>query len=383
MQTGTPGLVAAYGFNEGAGTVLGDASGNNLNGAITGATWNSTGKFGKALSFDGNSNWVTVADNNLLDLTTAMTLEAWVRPSVANSWDTVLMKEDRTYDLAYSLYSAAGAGNPPVGYLQAGGYGEALGNSVVPVNQWSHLALTYDNASLRLYVNGILVASKAKSGTITTTASPLRIGGNNVWGEFFNGLIDEVRIYNRVLAAAEIQTDMNTPVGTPLQLAGPLGGNGPGVYNVKAIQPLIDVAVKQWASVGLTWAQKQKLKLLRVEIRNLPGNALALSSGTMIYLDTNAAGKGWFIDRTPSTLWDYIPKNRVDLLTVITHEVGHVLGFDDNRKPGAKNVMAATLPMGVRRLPTVADKLAKPAARTMLYVDANVLEILTHGKKKR
>ena len=48
------------------------------------------------------------------------------------------------------------------------------------------------------------------SGSILTSNSPLRIGGNGIWGEWFNGLIDEVRVYNRALSPAEIQNDMNT-----------------------------------------------------------------------------------------------------------------------------------------------------------------------------
>ena len=98
------GLVAAYGFNEGSGTALTDASGNGLNGVISGATWSTTGKFGGALSFDGVNDWVTINDNNLLDLTTAMTLEAWVRPTVINGWETVLMKET-TGELVYAIYA--------------------------------------------------------------------------------------------------------------------------------------------------------------------------------------------------------------------------------------------------------------------------------------
>src|SRR5439155_1393232 len=63
------GLVAAYGFNEGAGTTAADASGHALAGAVANATWAATGKFGKALSFNGSNAWVTVTDNTLLRLT--------------------------------------------------------------------------------------------------------------------------------------------------------------------------------------------------------------------------------------------------------------------------------------------------------------------------
>ena len=65
---------------------------------------------------------------------------------------------------------------------------------------------------MRLYVNGVQVGSRAQTGSMVVSTRALRIGGNGVWGEYFNGLIDDVRIYNRALTAAEIQTDMNTAV---------------------------------------------------------------------------------------------------------------------------------------------------------------------------
>src|SRR5688572_15465638 len=64
-----PGLVAAYGFNEGSGTVVTDVSGNGNDGATTNTTWSTAGKFGAALSFNGTSSWVTVNDSSSLDLT--------------------------------------------------------------------------------------------------------------------------------------------------------------------------------------------------------------------------------------------------------------------------------------------------------------------------
>src|SRR5262245_61620695 len=74
----TPSLVAAYSFNEGAGTRLGDSSGNGNVGTIVNATWTTAGKAGGALSFNGTSARVNVADSASLHLTTGMTLEAWV-----------------------------------------------------------------------------------------------------------------------------------------------------------------------------------------------------------------------------------------------------------------------------------------------------------------
>ena len=162
-----------------------------------------------------------------LDLTTAMTLEAWVRPSVVNGWNTVIMKE-RSGGLAYALYGGS-PGGPPAGYITRTGTGSDIGaggTGALALNTWSHLAATYDGATIRLYVNGGLISSQAAAGSIMTSSDPLRIGGNALWGEYFTGLIDEVRIYNRALNVAEIQADMNTPIGTPAGLQGAAGGSG-------------------------------------------------------------------------------------------------------------------------------------------------------------
>jgi hypothetical protein len=80
------------------------------------------------------------------------------------------------------------------------------------VGAWTHVALTYDGAAMRLYVNGVLATSRATVGALQTTTSPLWIGGNSPWGEYFQGLIDDVRVYDRALSQADIQTDMGRPV---------------------------------------------------------------------------------------------------------------------------------------------------------------------------
>ena len=84
--TATPpvGLVAAYGFDEGSGTTVADSSGSGNGGTVSGATW-AIGKFGTALSFDGVNDIVNVADSASLDLTTGMTIEAWVLPRALGS----------------------------------------------------------------------------------------------------------------------------------------------------------------------------------------------------------------------------------------------------------------------------------------------------------
>ncbi|MFI6456848.1 LamG-like jellyroll fold domain-containing protein [Streptosporangium amethystogenes] len=205
-----PGLVAAYGMDEGSGTIVGDSSGKNNTGAATDTTW-ANGKHGKALSFNGTSSWVTVPHAESLRLTNALTLSAWVQPAANNNWRTVLMKE-LAEGGSYGLYSSNGS--VPLGWLQTAESGEGVaGESALPLNQWSHLAVTYNGSTATLYVNGTLLNQEPITGDLIDDGGVLRLGGNNAWREFFNGRIDEVRIYNRVQTATEIQTDMNTPVG--------------------------------------------------------------------------------------------------------------------------------------------------------------------------
>ncbi len=234
QNTGPPGLVGAWAFDEGSGTAIGDQSGRGNNGTVSNGTWVTGGKFNNALSFNGTNTWVTVPDSATLDLTTGMTLEAWLRPSILGSWRTAVVKE-QPGNLAYGLYANTNINRPEAEVYVSGATRLVNGTSTLPIGSWSHLAATYDGATLRLYLNGAQVAQLAQSGSILTSNSPLRIGGNSVWGEYFNGLIDEVRVYNRALSAAEIQGDMNrsvTPDTTPPTVTAKTPANGASGINV-------------------------------------------------------------------------------------------------------------------------------------------------------
>ena len=89
---------------------------------------------------------------------------------------------------------------------------DVRGTAQLPLNTWTHLATTYDGSALRLYVNGTQVATLAATGSIVTSTGALKLGGNALWGEWYSGLIDELRVYNRALTPAEIQGDMTRPV---------------------------------------------------------------------------------------------------------------------------------------------------------------------------
>ncbi len=205
-----PGLVAAYGFNEGAGTQVTDSSGFTNNGSIVGATWSTSGHTGSALSFNGTNASVSIPDSNSLDLTSGMTLEAWVRPTAGTGWRTVVLKEAGS-NLSYALYAANGASRP-VGWINNPADFSVTGTAAVALNTWTHLAVTYDGSSFRLYTNGVLVRTTSNVTAIRPSTNVLRIGGNAIWGEYFQGLIDDVRVYNRALTASEIQTDMNAGI---------------------------------------------------------------------------------------------------------------------------------------------------------------------------
>jgi fibronectin type 3 domain-containing protein len=216
-NTGSPGLVGAWAFDEGSGTTVADQSGKSNNGTITNATWVTQGKFGKALSFNGTNAWVTIPDSSTLDLTTGMTIEGWVKPTTSSGWQTAMAKE-QPGNLAYGMYANTNLNKNEAEVYVNGASRSVNGTGQLPVGVWSHIAATYDGSMLRLYVNGTQVAQLAQTGSIITSTNPFRIGGNGIWSEYFNGLIDEVRVYNRALSAAEIQNDMNvsvTPDTTP------------------------------------------------------------------------------------------------------------------------------------------------------------------------
>ncbi|PYR81119.1 MAG: hypothetical protein DMF87_06450 [Acidobacteria bacterium] len=250
-------LVAAYNFNEGSGTVLNDLSGNGNQGTlVNGPVW-STGKYGGALTFDGANDIVTINDANSLHLTTAMTLEAWVKSTTTSTgWRTVVLKEIPG-NLVYALYGNMGTNRPGVQMTTTTAF-DTRGTAQLPQNTWVHMAATYDGATLNFYLNGALVGSKAASGSLRASTNPLRIGGNLVWGEYFKGQIDDVRIYNGVLTQAQIQTDMNTPVVASLpdttpptaSLTAPADGS-------EVAGPSVTVSATASDNVGVTGVQFQ------------------------------------------------------------------------------------------------------------------------------
>jgi glucose/arabinose dehydrogenase len=209
---GTPDVVAAYSFNEGSGSVLGDSSGNGNAGTITGAVWTSQAVFGSALTFDGVNAFVTIPDSATLDLGTTGTIEAWVRLAALNRGHGVVGKINGTLDAQqnYSLtitstnHVACGLGNGTTSI-------EVISTATMTAGQFRHLACTWDGTTLTVYIDGVPDGSIPQTLTPAGNTSPLFIGQSG-GVDRLSGVVDEVRVYNRALNQAELQFDMNTPI---------------------------------------------------------------------------------------------------------------------------------------------------------------------------
>ena len=137
-----------------------------------------------------------------------MTLEAWVNPTTVNrAWRDVIYKANDNYYL-----EATSSRNPPSPLGGGSTFGETWGTAALAANTWTHLAVTYDRVTLRIYVNWVQVSSRARTQAIATSASPLQIGGDSLFGQYFSGTIDEVRVYSSARSAAQVQADMATAI---------------------------------------------------------------------------------------------------------------------------------------------------------------------------
>jgi len=201
---GLRGLVLWLKFNEGSGNIAYDSSFYNNHGTIYGATW-TDGKFGKALSFDGVDDYVDCGNDESLYITDTITVEAWVKP--AAEWlknEEQHVVTDHFNNIGWSLEFWNGV---PYFYFIYGanweeGHYTVCGPEVLQTNRWYHMVGTYDKYAkkLRIYINGELVGEKNTDGEAINTTGEVWINNKK-----FNGIIDEVRIYNRALSENEIK----------------------------------------------------------------------------------------------------------------------------------------------------------------------------------
>jgi len=204
------GLVGLWHFDEGTGAKAQDSSVNNNEGDLHGASWEVDGKFGNALSFDGDGDYVQLPASNTILNTNTFTIEAWFKTSVNHPAYGVGDMEGRLINLhwkntastAVSLYVE----KDKIGLLyNTDDMDHVWVKYTVNYhdNFWHHIAVTYDATTYRLYYDGEEVVSQADAfGGFG--AYPAYLGTYNGSQRFFNGLIDEVRIWDTALTADQL-----------------------------------------------------------------------------------------------------------------------------------------------------------------------------------
>jgi len=211
----TDGLVAYYPFNGNAN----DESGNGNNGTVNGAAL-TTDRFGNAnsaYSFEGVNDYIEVGDSNSLDLSSQFTLSVWINQKGNSTTgyrivDKTTAGKNDGYN--FDTYGSAECNASDKGHRMrlTGGIKNSCANTDYSLNEWHHLAVTFSNGTATYWLDGSNDGSGNHGANITVNNLTLRIGAphigcNGSCGlyEYFYGMIDDIRIYNRALSESEIQ----------------------------------------------------------------------------------------------------------------------------------------------------------------------------------
>jgi uncharacterized repeat protein (TIGR01451 family) len=201
---GTP-PTADWSFDEGSGPTAADMTGNGNTGTLqNGAAW-AVGRNGASLAFDGIDDYVQVGAQPQLTVSNGLTISTWLYPTGTSSAGLgVILNKEGEYEIARfndgTIQWAVANSVPGWNFINTG--------FVAPLNQWTHIALTYDRGTVKTYANGQLVHTYSGSGAIgdvATSQNDLRIGGRQCCAQFFQGRLDEVRVYNQTLDAAAVK----------------------------------------------------------------------------------------------------------------------------------------------------------------------------------
>jgi len=195
-------LVGWWKFDETEGRVAADSGGSGHGGTLVGDPAWTQGAIGGALELDGDGDYVDLGVSLDFDATSQITVAAWVKVTALDvDWQAIVTKGDTAWRLSRSQ------GNN-LHFACTGMWPEWVhGTADVNDGQWHHVAGVYNGTELRLYVDGRLDASASASGLINVNEYPVTIAENAEHpGREWNGLIDDVRLYNHALSAAEIKT---------------------------------------------------------------------------------------------------------------------------------------------------------------------------------
>ena len=257
------GIVTAYSFDFAASSSVPDVSGNGNTLSMLNGVQLAAGKYGLAATFDGNNDaLIAISPNPALNLTgVGFTISAWINPRSNGGWQMIVNKPyTNGHSFPYfdwSMHRQTSSGRLVL-FLGCDA-GQRVSNATTPNNTWTHVAVSYDGSAIRHYINGNLDRTTPISCKVTNTNSrPIRIGSNGAGGEVMNGAIDDVRIYDRVLSATEIQGDMMTPLGD----AGPSDTTPPTAtvtapVNNAVVSGTITLAADATDNIGVAGVQFQ------------------------------------------------------------------------------------------------------------------------------
>ncbi|MFA6006767.1 MAG: LamG domain-containing protein [Candidatus Paceibacterota bacterium] len=186
-----------------------DKSGNNNTAIATGSLLPIAGKIGQAMKLDGSTNCFTVTQTASLNSFSSQTISAWIKPTSVIASKNFVYKVHTDGNVMYVLWRNGSSWKYSVAPVDTQYDAVATGKAIL--NKWSHVVGVYDGSNIYIYIDGIAIGSPvAVTGTVDTgTAKNLAIGGNSAVAacpasSSANGIIDDVRIYNRALSANEI-----------------------------------------------------------------------------------------------------------------------------------------------------------------------------------
>jgi len=201
-------LVGYWRFDGGSGTVAADSSGNNNDGTFQGSPQWVPGRIETALEFDGD-DWVDCGD--ILDITDTLTIACWVNPAGLDG--------DNGWVARWDNYAFKSSGTS-LRFTTPGVRDYTANNTTLVVGEWQHVAVTFvpnqAEGGVICYVNGV-EGQRSDSTGYGPGSGPFAIG-NNRWSQFYEGMIDDVRVYDHILTEAEIQGAMEGGKGFPSAL---------------------------------------------------------------------------------------------------------------------------------------------------------------------